>query len=648
MTVAPYGSWKSPIMAKDIASSTIGFSGVQVVGEEIFWGEMRPTEGGRIVVVCQGPGGQRRDVTAAPFNVRTRVHEYGGGAWLAAGGMLLFTNFGDQRLYRLALETPGEQAAPVAPVALTRPGYRYADFDWDARRGRAMCVRQDHTAAGEPANTIVGIDVAQGGDGEVLVKGNDFYSSPRLSPDGTQLAWLTWNHPDMPWDAAELWAAAVADDGRLGEPVHVAGGATESVCQPQWSPQGVLHFASDRNEWWNLYRWQGGQVRPLLEMKAEFALPAWVFGMKLYDFLPGGGIVCAYTQEGMWNLGILDGATGLLRRVDAPYSMIAHVSAKGQGACILGGSATMATALEELDLSSGRRQSIRRCTEMEFDEGYLSSPQSVEFPTTGGVTAHGLFYPPKNKEYSAPMDEKPPLVVMIHGGPTSATTSAMRLGIQYYTSRGVAVLDVNYGGSTGYGRAYRQRLNGQWGIVDVDDCCNGALYLARQGLVDGRRLSVTGGSAGGYTALAALAFRDVFAAAGSHFGVSDCEMLAKETHKFESRYLDRLIGPYPQRRDLYVQRSPLHHVESVHCPIMFFQGLEDKIVPPDQAQTMFDALRKRGIPTAYLAFEGEQHGFRRAANVRRALEAEFYFFSRVFGFQPADEIEPVKIENMEA
>ena len=636
--VAPYGSWKSPIDAGRIAEGSITLREVRLDGEDVWWIEHRPTEGGRYAVVRRGPDGAIADAIPPDFSARTRVHEYGGGSYLPRGGSVGFVNFADQRFYLLGGEDAPE---PVTPA----DALRYADFDCDRTRHRLVAVREDHRGAGEPVNTIVAVRPHDGA-GTVLVEGGDFYSSPRVSPDGSQLAWLTWNHPDMPWDAAELWVAPIREDGALGEAVRVAGGAGESVAQPEWSPDGALHFVCDRSDWWNLYRLSDGRTEQLTDIEAELARPQWTFGESSYAFESAGAILCVYTEAGRDHLGRLDVETGELNRIDTPYTAVHWLRTAGGRAAFIAGSPSQPRAVVLMDLSTGETRELRRATELAVEAGYISTPEPVEFPTGGGVTAHGLFYPPRNKDYAAPPGERPPLLVMAHGGPTSATSTAMRLGIQYYTSRGIAVLDVNYGGSAGYGRAYRQRLYGQWGVVDVDDCCNGAEHLARAGRADGERMAITGGSAGGYTTLSCLAFRDVFAAGSSHFGVSDCEALAAETHKFESRYLDKLIGPYPQRRDLYVQRSPIHHVDALSCPVIFFQGLEDEIVPPSQARRMAEALRAKGLPVALLEFAGEQHGFRRAESIRRALEAELYFFSRVFGFQLAEPVEPVEIENL--
>jgi dipeptidyl aminopeptidase/acylaminoacyl peptidase len=641
--VAPYGSWTSPITADSIASATITLGQIALDGEDVYWSELRPTEGGRVVVVRRSPDGRTTDVTAAPFNARTRVHEYGGGAYAVADGTVYFSNFADQRLYR---QDPGATPRPLTPAT----DLRYADGVIDRARGRIICVREDHTdPSREAVNTLVSVALnATTGDdrGHVLVSGNDFYSSPRLSPDAARLAWLTWNHPNMPWDGTELWVAEVAADGSLVRSERVAGGVDESIFQPEWSPDGVLHFVSDRTGWWNLYRLRDGRVEPLYEMEAEFGQPQWVFGASTYGFAVDGRIICAYTQRGTWQVAGLDVATHRLQPIDTPYSTIGEVRVAPGRAVFRGGSATEPLSIVRLDPDTGRCEVLRRSSEVTVDPGYVSIPEAIEFPTAHGLTAHGFFYTPRNRDYTAPSGERPPLLVKSHGGPTSATSTAFNLGIQYWTSRGIAVLDVNYGGSTGNGRAYRQRLDGQWGIVDVDDCVNGARYLAQRGLVDGSRLAIDGGSAGGYTTLCALTFRDAFKAGASYFGVSDAEALAKETHKFESRYLDRLIGPYPAQHDLYRARSPIHFADRLSCPTIFFQGLEDRVVPPNQAERMVEVLRARGVPVAYLAFEGEQHGFRRAETIKRSLEAEIYFYSRVFGFDIADPVEPVPIENL--
>ena len=640
--VAPYGSWKSPVTSGLIASESIGLGQIELDGDDIYWVETRPTEGGRNVVVRRTPSGRTTDVTPPPFNVRTRVHEYGGGSFVVSDGVVYFSNFADQRLYR---QPPDGQPRPLTPEG----DLRYADGVIDRRRGRMVCVREDHTIAGrEAVNVLVSLDLRTGGSGEVLMSGNDFYSSPRLSPDGARLAWLTWNHPNMPWDGTELWTGEIEPEGSMGKAQLVAGGTDESIFQPEWSPDGVLYFVSDRTGWWNLYRWRHGRIEPLHEMEAEFGIPQWAFGVRAYGFASARRIICTYNQRGTWYIEDLDTESGEFQTVPTPFTEITRsgVRVSSERVVFGAGSSSMPASLMHHDLSTGQTEALRRTIDVAIDEGYLSKPQAIEFPTEGGLTAHAFFYPPKNRDHFAPAGENPPLLVVSHGGPTGATSTALSLQIQYWTSRGIAVLDVNYGGSTGYGTAYRRRLNGQWGIVDVDDCVNGARYLVERGQVDGDRLAIKGGSAGGYTTLCALTFRDVFKAGTSYYGVSDLEALAKETHKFESRYLDTIVGPYPDRRDLYVKRSPIHHTDRLSCPVILFQGLEDKVVPPNQAEMMLKALRQKGLPVAYVPFEGEQHGFRRAENIKRALDAELYFYSRIFGFELADPVEPVPIENL--
>ena len=635
--MAPYGAWESPITSSLIVSETIGLGGVAMDGERVYWLEGRPAEGGRNVLVSRTPDGQTQDITPKGFNVRTRVHEYGGGAFAIKNETVYFSNFADGRLYA---QTPDSEPRAIVGDAKLR----YADMRIDTPRDRLICVREDHTGDGEALNTIVSIDRATGKT-DVLVSGNDFYASPSLSPDGSQLAWLTWNHPCMPWDGTELWVATIGENGTVENPQKVAGSKTESIFQPQWSPDGVLYFVSDRTDWWNLYRWRDGAIEPLHPIAAEFATPQWVFGMSTYAFAGDGRIVCTYTQQGLWHLATIDTTTKEFRPIETPYTQISGITAAGDRVLFLGGSADRATAIVQLDLATQTSEILRQSTQIDLDSGYLSTPKPIEFPTENGTTAFAFFYPPTNRDYSAPEGEKPPLLVKSHGGPTASTSTSLRLSIQYWTSRGFAFLDVNYGGSTGYGREYRQRLQGNWGIVDVDDCANAARYVAERGWVDGGRLAIAGGSAGGYTTLAALTFRDVFKAGASYYGVSDLEVLATDTHKFESRYLDGLIGPYPERQDLYQARSPIHFTDRLSCPTIFFQGLEDKVVPPNQAEMMVAALEKKGLPVAYVPFEGEQHGFRKGENIKRALDGEFYFYSRVFGYQPADPLEPIEIAN---
>ena len=638
---APYGAWLSPITSELIVTGSIRLGQIVLDGDAVYWTEGRPSENGRNTIVKWTPDEGMEEMSPAGFNVRTRVHEYGGGSYTVHDDVTYFINFVDQRLYT--------QYPYSEPDPLTSPdNYRFADGVIDDRHGRMFAVREQHIKGEEPTNCLVSINLdGYNETGDVLASGNDFYATPRLNVEGTKLAWVTWNHPNMPWDGTELWVADVNDDGSISNQTLVAGGKDESVFQPSWSPDGVLHFVSDRTNWWNLYRWADGQVDALCPMDAEFGLPQWVFGMSTYGFESGHTIICSYTQNGKWHLARLNTRTKTLTNFETPYSNFSNLQVSEGIAAFTAGAANIPNSVVRLDLQTDEMKVLRQSANLMVGRDFLSVPQSVEFPTENGLTAHGIYYPPQSQDFDGPEDEKPPLLVLSHGGPTGATSTTLSLSIQYWTSRGFAVLDVNYGGSTGYGRSYRQRLNGQWGIVDVQDCVNGAKYLVEKGLADGKRLAIRGGSAGGYTTLCALTYYDVFGAGASHYGVSDIEALAKDTHKFESRYLDSMIGPYPEMRQLYLDRSPIHHVDQISTPLILFQGLEDKVVPPNQAEMMFSAVKEKGIPVAYVPFEGEQHGFRQAPNIKRALDGEFYFYSKIFGYEPAEAIEPVEIENLQ-
>ncbi|MHB8743478.1 MAG: S9 family peptidase [Sulfuricaulis sp.] len=635
---ARYGSWASPITADQIAESTIGLGQIVLDAQDIYWSEMRPAEGGRYVIV-RWRDGITQDVLPAPFSARTRVHEYGGGAFTVADGELYFSNDADQRLYRLAV---GGVPQAITPEAKRR----YADCVIDRRHDRILCVCEDHDAGAEPVNTIVAINCATGNEMRVLDSGHDFYATPRLSPDGTRLAWLAWNHPDMPWDGTELWLAEMAPDGSLTNRRRVAGSRDESIFQPEFSPDGMLYFVSDRSNWWNLYCLHHGQVEALAPMEAECGLPQWIFGLSTYAMESVRRLIVAVNRAGTWRLATLATDTRRLEFIDTPFTDIGAVVAGHGKAFFVGAAPAIPPAVVQLDLATLQIDVLRSASGASPDPGYLSEPRALVYPLADGAVAHAFYYPPNNRDFCAPAGERPPLLVLGHGGPTSAASSALNLKIQYWTSRGFAVLDVNYRGSSGYGRAYRRQLDGQWGIADVEDCLAGARHLAKRDLADENRLAIRGGSAGGYTTLCALTFHDIFCAGAVYYGVSDLETLARDTHKFEAHYLDRLIGPYPSCREVYRARSPIHHAHRLARPVIFFQGLEDKVVPPDQTEKMVQALRAHGIPVAYVPFAGESHGFRRAQNIRRALEAELYFYSRLFKFTLADSIAPVTIENL--
>jgi dipeptidyl aminopeptidase/acylaminoacyl peptidase len=582
-----------------------------------------------------GAGGAQRIVTPAPFNVRTRVHEYGGGAFAAAGDTLWFSNFADNLVYA--------QAGDAAPVAITADGtQRHADLELDAARQRLIAVREQHGGAGEPVNSIVAFKL-DGSGSTTLVEGADFYASARVSPEGRRLAWLSWSHPRMPWEGAELWLAAIADDGSLTHARRVAGGPSESLFQPVWAPDGRLYAVSDRSGYWNLHRLEAAGLVPVCPMAAEFGQPQWVFAQSTYGFSGPDEIVATCRENAISRLLRIDVHTGVATPIETSFEDIGELRVGPGFVVVEGGTPTLPVRIVRRALSDGAETVLASSTDDVPDASLLSIARAISYPSEGGRTAHAFHYPPRNAGYEAPAGERPPLIVVSHGGPTAMTVNTLKLAIQFWTSRGFAVLDVNYGGSTGFGRAYRQLLSGQWGIVDVEDCVAGARYLVSQGLADGDRLAIRGGSAGGYTTLAALAFHDVFKAGASYYGVADLRALDADTHKFESRYLTDLIAPMPEREALYAARSPIHHVERMSCPVIFFQGLDDKVVPPAQSETMVTALRQRGIPVAYLPFEGEGHGFRRKESLQRALEAELSFYAQVFGFEPGDPIERVSL-----
>ncbi|WP_310485632.1 S9 family peptidase [Chamaesiphon sp. VAR_48_metabat_403] len=632
MQLAPFGSWKSPITADAIVADSIGLNSIVLDGTDIYWLESRPQEAGRSVIVRRDANGQIEDITPPEYNVRNRVHEYGGAAYTVLDGRVYFSNNSDNCLYIQDLRSPD----PKLVTQLTHDTKkRYADLTIDTHLNRLICVQQEHDSADfEPLNTIVSINLTQPHHVSTLVGGCDFYAAPRLSPDGTKLAWLSWNHPNLPWDGTNLQMANVSN-GYLAAPTSIAGGANETIFQPQWLSDDTLYFVSDRTGWGNLYSWCDGKVTPIYELAAEFSLPQWVFGMSTYALVGKHRIVCTYSQNGVWHLGLINTLSSHFTPLHVPYTDIASVRAVDNLLVCCAASTTQTNEIIAIDLLTESREVLKRSNRVKIDPGYLSIPQSIEFPTTDGKTAYAFYYPPTNRDYQPLLGEKPPLLVKSHGGPTAAASNQLSLKTQYWTSRGFAVVDVNYGGSTGYGKAYQHRLDGKWGIVDVDDCTNAALYLVKQGLADGDRLAISGGSAGGYTTLAALTFGDTFKAGASYYGVSDLIALAKDTHKFESRYLDRLVAPDPDNSPIYRDRSPLYFTDRLSCPIIFFQGLEDKVVPPNQAEMMVDALKAKGIPVEYVTFADEQHGFRQAANIKRALTDEFAFYARIFGFQPA-------------
>jgi dipeptidyl aminopeptidase/acylaminoacyl peptidase len=640
-TVAPYGSWRSPIEPAVVAEAGRRLASPVLADDgAVWWAEGRPTEGGRVVLMRRPDGGDPEEVTPESTNVRTRVHEYGGGAWHLAGpDLVLFVDFADQRLYR---QCPGEQPIAITPEPETAAALRYADCRVTPDGRTVVCVREVH--GGEEAeNQIVALAIDGSAEAAVLASGRDFYSFPRISPDGQWLAWTCWDHPNMPWDGTELWLAPLDD---LADASLVAGGPAESVFQPEWDAEGRLHFVSDRNGWWNLYRAEGETTRQLTDEEADLAYPQWLFGGSTYAFLSDGSVAFVRCDRGEENLFLLEAGEGRLRDLGLPFTAFGFPALSGRGTQVAFAAATpeRETAIVLFDVANGEVEVARTSSEESVEPAYASAARAIEFPTSGSEAAYGFFYPPANADFEAPAGERPPLIVQSHGGPTSHATPALDREFVFWTSRGFGVVDVNYRGSSGYGRAYRERLRGGWGVLDTDDCVAAARHLAETGEADSERLAIRGGSAGGYATLCALVFHDDFAAGASYYGVADTETLATDTHKFESRYLDGLIGPYPEQKALYYERSPIHFVERLRAPVILFQGLEDEVVPPSQAETMVAALRKNGVPHAYLAFAGEQHGFRRSKTEIRCLEAELYFYGRILGFEPADELQPVEIE----
>jgi dipeptidyl aminopeptidase/acylaminoacyl peptidase len=636
----PHGSWPTPLTSELVVRAAARLGEVVVDGDDVWWSESRPSEQGRSVIVRRSADGTVTDVLPAPWNARTRVHEYGGGAWTVSGGTLWFTEFTDQRLYRL--DPDSDTPVPVTPEPDVRAGVRHADLDVTAEG--LLAVRETHPADGGPADVVNEI-VRVGTDGtEVLVSGPDFVAAARPGPDGS-LAWLQWDHPYMPWDAAQL-VVRTPD----GSETVVAGGPGESAVQPEWDADGSLWFLSDRTDFWSLYRWRSASDAELvLDVGSDIAGPQWVFGQSRYALLSDGRIALAYGRAGSDRLAVLDRDSGL-RELDLPYGTFRYLTAQGTTVVCVAGSPSSEPVVLRVDADSGSREVLRPARDLGVDPAWFSRPEHVTFPTedrgTGIAEAHALVYPPTNPEASAPEGDLPPLMVIVHGGPTAGAVPVLDVEIQYWTSRGFCVADVDYRGSTGYGRRYRDALQGRWGVLDLDDVVACARYLADSGRVDPARMAITGGSAGGYTTLAALTMRPgTFTAGASHYGVADLGALARETHKFESRYLDGLVAPWPSGADVYAERSPINHVDALDTPLAVFQGDEDEVVPPDQAEAIVAALRKKGVPHAYRLFAGEQHGFRKAENIRAALDGELSFYAQVWGFDmPAGEdIEPIDV-----
>lgn len=641
--IAPYGSWPSPLSARSLATASISFGDIVLDGDSIYWGESRPADDGRSVIVCQDATGKITDITPSGYSVRSRVHEYGGGAYTVNNGCIYFVNDKDQQVYYQDYH----QNLAGQVIALTaNKNCRYADLHVDKKHQQLICIEENHSEHGKVTNKLVAISLTKKNSIVTLASGHDFFASPTVSPNSKQLAWLTWDHPDMPWDMSQLWCADLSENGNIGEPRLIAGGENESIFQPQWSPAGDLFFVSDKSGWWNIYRYLDGKNICVLSAAAEFGLPQWVFAMSTYGFLDSTTLICCYNKLGIWQLATINYQNGSVAELALPFVAISGIRALQGRAVFIGSTNNRAPELISLAGGLADYSVIKRSSENALSEADVSLPEAITFPTSNNDLAHGFYYAPVNKKYTVD-NELPPLLVKSHGGPTAATTAAYNQKIQYWTTRGFAVLDVNYRGSTGFGKEYRQQLDGNWGIADVEDCVNGASYLAKEGKVDSTRMAISGSSAGGYTVLCALTFHDVFRTGASLYGISELEALARDTHKFESHYLDRLIGPYPEDKEKYFKRSPINYTEKLSTPIAFFQGSEDKVVPPLQAELMVDALDKKGLPVVYELFSGEQHGFRKADNIIRAIEGELYFYSKILGFDLPEEISEIRIRNFD-
>lgn len=638
----PYGSWPSPISAASVVQGSRGLSSLSVDGDDLYWVESRPEEGGRNTIMRRAAGGEPEEILPPPWNARTRVQEYGGRNVLVADGTVWFSNFEDQRLYRMV---PGGKPQAVTPAAKLR----YAGCVLDGKRARLLCVREDHRAEGEARNALVALPLEGVSEGEVLFADSDFVSAPALSSDGSRLAFTSWRHPNMPWDNTNLWSAEFGEQGQLVALALHNAGVEESVINPQWSRQNQLYAISDRDNWWNIYRVEGDRLTAVETGigQAEIGGPEWSVGETYYYLLDGGQILAKCSRAGVESLVLVDPVASTASTLPLDSAAIFDFVPAAGRLFVINATADVPPVLLESDLAGAGQRVIRTSRDGSIGKSWIPPYRLVSFPSGDGGEAHGIYLPPTNPDVQGPKGAAPPLIVSVHGGPTAVSSPTFKLSQLYWTSRGFAILDLNYRGSTGFGREYRRLLYGQWGIFDVEDAVAGAKWLAAQGLADPERLIIRGGSAGGYTTLAAHAFHDTFAAGASYFGVSDVEALARDTHKFESRYLDQMIGPYPERRDLYRERSPIHHLDGFDAPLLLLQGLDDRVVPPNQAQMIFDALKSRGIPTAYLAFEGEGHGFRKAENQVRSLEAELYFYSRVLGFDTAEQLPNVTIEGLD-
>ncbi|NQW19959.1 MAG: S9 family peptidase [Chloroflexi bacterium] len=645
--ISPYGSWESPISADLITQGGLRLSEVRIAGNDVYWLEGRPEEAGRYVIVKRSANGTITEMNPAPSNARNAVHEYGGGAYAVRNGVVYFSNWDDQRIYR-ASSNGGELTAITRAPAIER-GERFADLRLTNDLGWIMAVRETHHEDREADNEIVVVPTNGSGEIQVLATGHDFYSSPRQNIAGDKICWLSWDHPNMPWDGCELWVADFdSANGFVSSEHLVTGGTDTSILQPEWAPDGTLVFITDESGWWNLTKWSDGNVVPVLTEEIDHGGPAWMFGFSTYSFLEDSAILLkgAKGVEGRLRMVTLNGRE--VAETAVPHSSIAEVNVIGSDVVYIGASPTTAAEIVRTSLNSRVTIILKSSSDIELDDVYLSIPEAITFPSTDNGEAHAFYYPPTNHDFESDGLETPPLLVISHGGPTSATSSSLALPVQFWTSRGFAVVDVNYRGSTGHGRVFRDALKGKWGVYDTDDCIAAADYLVSRGQADTNRLAIKGGSAGGYTTINALTFHNRFAVGATYYGIADLSVFIGDTHKYESRYLDSLIGPYPESKQLYYDRSAINFTDQLSCPMIILQGLEDKIVPPSQAEIMAGALRDKSIPFSLMMFEGEQHGFRQSKNIKASLEGELYFYGKVMGFTPADDLPGVKIENESA